>query len=239
MMELFNKKNSKILLAVLVVVVICTLLLVVLKSIKKEEEKESIDTKIVQVIPQDVRKIYRILTSNECYVDFNFEFKNDLKIKTTDMNDDIILTIIFNNLKENNKLSNNLTKEEYLSSAKEILGSNFNAPNTFTNFKHNDYAYTLTENNITKTKADCNSSKEYKTVLYSYSYNQDNLSVYINYAYIENDNVYDLDKNYIAKYSSEEMENIMGKATSYIYNFKKENKNYYLTSVEKTIREIK
>ena len=35
------------------------------------------------------------------------------------------------------------------------------------------------------------------------------------------------------------MENIMGKATSYIYNFKKENKNYYLTSVEKTIREIK
>lgn len=239
MMELFNKKNSKILLAVLVVVVICTLLLVVLKSIKKEDEKESTDTKITQVIPQDVRKIYRILTSNECYVDFNFEFKNDLKIKTTDMNDDIILTIIFNNLKENNKLSNNLTKEEYLSSAKEILGSNFNAPNTFTNFKHNDYAYTLTENNITKTKADCNSSKEYKTVLYSYSYNQDNLSVYINYAYIENGNVYDLDKNYIAKYSSEEMENIMGKATSYIYNFKKENKNYYLTSVEKTIREIK
>ena len=188
-MELFNKKNSKILLAVLVVVVICTLLLVVLKSIKKEDEKESTDTKIAQVIPQDVRKIYRILTSNECYVDFNFEFKNDLKIKTTDMNDNIILTIIFNNLKENNKLSNNLTKEEYLSSDKEILGSNFNAPNTFTNFKHNDYAYTLTENNITKTKTDCNSSKEYKTVLYSYSYNQDNLSVYINYAYIENGNV--------------------------------------------------
>lgn len=236
---MLNKKNSKILLAIIVTIVIITLFMVVIASIKKEVKPEKPNDKIADVIPADVRKLYRILTSNECQVNFNFDFTTNKVITPKDMSNDILLSIIFNNLNEKKLLSDNIKKEDYINAAKEVLGSNFNIPTKFTDFNYNNYAYSMNNKNISRNVSACSPNKQYESVLFSYSYNQNDLSVYVNYAYIENDKIYNIDGKLIDAYNKANMEIIMSKATSYVYNFKKQNTTYYLTEVTKAIRETK
>ncbi len=239
MKNIFNKDNYKLLL-ILLVLVIGAILIIVLMNTDKDDDGPITDynDEIANVIPSEVEKLYRIITNNTCNVNYGFDFTDTNSIKVEDMDDEIILTIIFNNLKENNILNSKFSKEEYITYASNILGTNIDIPNDFSNFNYDGNVYKIENNNIIKDTSICQNEVNYKSVLYSYSYNSNDLSVYVNYIMIKDNIAYNLDGSIIGNYSKEKEESIMNSATSYVYNFKKNINGYYLTEVSKALVEI-
>lgn len=241
MKNILNKNNNKLLLILLVLVIGAILLIVLINTGKKQKDpfdnNKNDNKEIANVTPDDVKKLYNILTSNTCNIKYTFDFSNNKTIKTEDMSETDKLTIIFNNLKYNNIIKDKISIEEYNTYAKNILGNSTKIPSTFKDFNYDGNTYNIEKNKIIKNTSTCNTKEEYKSALYSYSYNLYDLSIYINYIEIKNNKAYDLDGKLIDTYTKENEERIMNSATSYVYNFKKNTNGYYLQQVSLAVKE--
>ncbi len=169
-----------------------------------------------------VEKLYENHSDNKCTE--VIKINNNLGISEID--DKVLLYLIFGQMKNDSVLSDSISLEDYKSSALKVIDEEY-IP---LNFKYvfEGYQYSLNDNKITRENSSC--TKNYVTKLYGYS-GTDKLELDVMAGYVENGKVYDLNDNEIGTYNENELNNILDKGTMQVYNYEKVNNNYKLVSV--------
>ena len=206
-LNISNKKRIILLISLLVIIVISLLIVIFNNNQNKEEKIEIVNYK-------DAEKLYQT-SDNKC---------TDI----TDENDSLLLYLIFSNMDKDNKLSDNISYEEYENTAKTILKTD-DIPSKINNYLYDGYSYTLEENKITRTKTEC--EEKYVSKIYGYSNNNDTLSLYISSGYVKEGKVYNLSGVEIGDYDKDKINKILDSGTIKIYNYKNENGKYILQNI--------
>ena len=204
--KLNNKKKLIIFIGILIIIII-VVLIIVLNNQNKEEKIKIVNYK-------EAEKLYQT-SDNKC---------TDI----TDENNSLILYLIFSELDKDNKLSDNISYDEYENAAKTKLKTD-DIPQTINNYLYDGYSYTLEENKITRTKTEC--EEKYVSKIYGYSNNNNTLSLYISSGYVKEGKVYNLNGDEIGDYDKDTINKTLDSGTIKIYNYKNENGSYILDNI--------
>ena len=200
-----NKKRI-ILFAGISIVLIAILILIIVLNNKEE--------KIKIVNYKEAEKLYQE-SNNKCTA-------------IQDENDSLLLYLIFSELDKDNKLSDNISYDEYENTAKTILKTD-DIPSKINNYLYDGYSYTLEDNKITREKSEC--EEKYVSKIYGYSNNNDTLSLYISSGYVKDGKVYNLEDIEIGNYDKDTINKILDSGTIKIYNYQNKNGSYILDSI--------
>ena len=206
-LNISNKKKIIILIALLVIIIISLLTLILLTNKEDKEKIEIVDS-------EEVESLYQ--TSNNKCTD------------TTDERDSLILYLIFSKLDKDNKLTDNISYDEYENTAKTILNTD-DIPAVINNYLYDGYSYTLDNDKITREKTEC--KEKYVSKIYGYSNDNNTLDLYISSGYVKDGKVYNFDNIEIGDYSKKTINKVLDSGTIKIYHYKKENDNYILDSI--------
>lgn len=226
MKELFKNKAFITFAIALCVLVIASITLTILKknSIIAEKNEE----KIENVETDEVNNLYKVLSSVNCEENLVWDFNNAGIISAKDINNDLKIQIILSKL-DNESLLNESTN---ISLFNEYSLKMFNELVTLesNSIDFNGKSYLIDQEKTTITDStECASSK-YISILFGYSYNEDELSVDVAIAEIKNDELYNIDGEYIGK-NDDKYQEVLRNSTIYRYGFKLNNNNYYLDNV--------
>ena len=202
-----SKKRIILFVGILIIIIIVIVLIIVFNNQDKEEKIEIVNYK-------DAEKLYQT-SDNKC---------TDI----TDENDSLLLYLIFSNMDKDNKLSDNISYDEYENTAKTILKTD-DIPQTINNYLYDGYSYTLEDNKITREKSEC--EEKYVSKIYGYSNDNNTLSLYISSGYVKDGKVYNLSGDEIGDYDKDTINKILDSGTIKIYNYKNENGKYILDSI--------
>ena len=205
--KLNNKKKLTLFVGLLTIIIIVILIIVLLNNQDKEEKIEIVNYK-------DAEKLYQT-SDNKC---------TDI----TDENDSLLLYLIFSKLDKDNKLSDNISYEEYENTVKTILKTD-DIPSSINSYLYDGYSYTLEDNKITREKTEC--TEKYVSKIYGYSNDNDTLSLYISSGYVKEGKVYNLNGVEIGDYDKDTINKTLDSGTIKIYNYKNENGNYILDNI--------
>ena len=201
-----NKKKLILLIGILIIIIVIVLI-IVFNNQDKEEKIEIVNYK-------EAENLYQ--TSNNKCTDI------------TDENDSLILYLIFSELDKDNKLSDNISYDDYENTAKKILKTD-DIPTVINNYLYDGYSYTLEENKITREKTEC--TEKYVSKIYGYSNDNNTLSLYISSGYIKDGKVYNLEDIEIGDYDKDTINKTLDDGTIKIYNYKNKNGSYILDSI--------
>ena len=202
-----SKKRIILFVGILIIIIIVIVLIIVFNNQDKEEKIEIVNYK-------DAEKLYQT-SDNKC---------TDI----TDENDSLLLYLIFSNMDKDNKLSDNISYDEYENTAKTILKTD-DIPQTINNYLYDGYSYTLEDNKITREKSEC--EEKYVSKIYGYSNDNNTLSLYISSGYVKEGKVYNLNGVEIGDYDKDTINKTLDSGTIKIYNYKNENGNYILDNI--------
>ena len=203
--KLNNKKKLILFIGILIIIIIVVLIIVL-----NNQDKEKI--KIVD--SKEAEKLYEE-SNNKC---------TDIQ----DENDSLLLYLIFSKLDKDNKLSDNISYDEYENAAKTILKTD-DIPQTINNYLYDGYSYTLNNDEITREKTEC--EEKYVSKIYGYSNNNNTLSLYISSGYVKDGKVYNLNGDEIGNYDKDTINKTLDSGTIKIYNYKNENGSYILDNI--------
>ena len=206
-LNISNKKRIILLISLFVIIVI-SLLIIVFNNNQNKEEK----IKIVNY--KEAEKLYQE-SNNKC-------------TNIQDENDSLLLYLIFSKLDKDNKLSDNISYDEYENTAKTILKTD-DIPQTINNYLYDGYSYTLNNDEITREKTEC--TEKYVSKIYGYSNDNNTLSLYISSGYVKDGKVYNLEGIEIGGYDKNKINKILDSGTIKIYNYKNENGKYILQNI--------
>ena len=202
-----NKKRIILFAGVSIVLIAILILIIVLNNKEDKEKIKIVDSK-------EAEKLYQT-SDNKC---------TDI----TDENNSLILYLIFSKLDKDNKLSNDISYDNYENTAKTILNTD-DIPAVINNYLYDGYSYTLDNDKITREKTEC--KEKYVSKIYGYSNNNNTLDLYISSGYVKDGKVYNFDNIEIGDYSKKTINKVLDSGTIKIYHYKKENDNYILDSI--------
>ena len=202
-----NNKKKLILFVGILIIIIVIVLIIVFNNQDKEEKIKIVNYK-------EAEKLYQE-SNNKC---------TDIQ----DENDSLLLYLIFSKLDKDNKLSDNISYDEYENAAKTILKTD-DIPQTINNYLYDSYSYTLNNDEITRKKTEC--EEKYVSKIYGYSNDNNTLSLYISSGYVKEGKVYNLEGIEIGNYDKNTINKILDSGTIKIYNYKNENRKYILDKI--------
>ena len=205
--KLNNKKKLILFIGILIIIIVIVVLIIVFNNQNKKEKIEIVTYKEAENLYQS--------SNNKC-TDITYE------------NDSLILYLIFSELDKDNKLSDNISYDEYENTAQAILKTD-DIPTKINNYLYDGYSYTLNDNKITREKTEC--EEKYVSKIYGYSNNNDTLSLYISSGYVKEGKVYNLSGVEIGGYDKVTINKTLDSGTIKIYNYKNEGGNYILDNI--------
>ena len=212
-MDLKEKKKVKIVLCGLIIIIVI-IALFVLYGNKKEDSDSVVSYKTVEKLYEDnVNNCTEIVKINK-----------DMEV--SEVNDDILLYLIFGQMKKDDILGSKISIDDYNKSALKILNEE-DIPTSF-EYVYDGYKYSSNGNNITRSKATC--EENYVSKLYGYS-GTDHLEVDVMAGYIKDGKVYDLNDKELGDYSEKTLNKILDSGTMQVYNYEKVGNDYKLVSV--------
>lgn len=229
MKKIFENK-SYLLIGILVIIVILAIipLIIVVKNIFSGGS----DTKKIE--RDEVMELYDNLSNVSCYNALTWSI--DGKLETKDMEDSVLLDLIFRNLDKNGMLVDKVSLKDFEKAKEDILGKSFKELKV-KDHEYGGYVYNAKGNKISGKEMTC-SKDEYISVMNGYSNNDNKLIMNVNVGYVDGNKVYDLGDNELGEYSKEKLGDILSKGTGYKYIFDIEDDNYYLVSVENIEKKV-
>lgn len=222
--------KSIILIAICVVVVIIGFILLfnVVKRIFGDNSSRK------EIERSEVMALYDNLSNISCYNSLVWEI--DGKVKTEDMDNKILLDLVFRSLDKEGNLSDELSLRDFEKAKDSILGSSFKELKV-KDHQYGGYIYNTKNNKIVREAGKC-SDNEYVSIMNGYSNDNNKLVMNVNVGYVDGKEVYDLEDNSLGEYSKEKLGEVLTKGTGYKYTFNIEDDNYYLVSVENIEKKV-
>lgn len=207
-------KYKKSIMLLLLIVLVIIILIIVSLIIPKEKV----------ISHQSVEQLYSTLEVNNC----NY-FSVSETTTLNHMNKDTLFYLIFNQMKKDNLLTDEISKKNYELSARKIISVEF-IPSTIDSFVFDGYIYQLQGDTIIRKKDQCE-KRQYVSKLYGYTSNDNSLEIDVMVGYIENDVLYNLDGEVLGNVTEDNLQTLLDKGTMQIYTYKIKNQNYQLTSI--------
>lgn len=207
------KYKKSILLLLFVVLVIIILIILSLTNPKEEV-----------ISHQNVERLYSMLEVNNCNY---FSVSETTTIEY--LSKDILVYLIFNQMKKDYLLTDKISKKDYVVSAKKIIPVEF-IPSTIDSFIFDGYVYQLQGDTIIRKKDQCE-IRQYVSKLYGYTANDTSLELDVMAGYIESGVLYNLDGEALGNVTEDNLPTLLDKGTMQIYTYKMNNQNYQLTSI--------
>ena len=201
-------KSKRLIILGVIIIVIILLILVIFLNIKSDKK--------VVIKKDEATKIYDNIRTGSCT-----DIPND--------NNGVLLNLVFADLKNKDSLSDDINLDDFLNSLESVSG-NKKMDYTINDFIYEGYSYTLDGNKISRKKASC-PKVSYTSKLYGYTYNNDNLELYIKMGYIDNGKVYDLSNKEIGEYDKKTINKILDDGTLQIYSYQIDNNKYYFKKI--------
>ena len=201
-------KSKRLIILGVIIIVIILLILVILLNIKSDKK--------VVIKKDEATKLYDNIKTGSCT-----DIPND--------NNGVLLNLVFADLKNKYSLSDDINLDDFLNSLESVSG-NKRMDYTINDFIYEGYSYTLDGNKISRKKASC-PKVSYTSKLYGYTYNNDNLELYIKMGYIDNGKVYDLNNKEIGEYDKKTINKTLDDGTLQIYSYQIDNNKYYFKKI--------
>lgn len=227
-----NKKNKIIIIAIAIVLLILVLLLVFSKKFK--DNRFALNS-IYDVYPEEVRELYANIVSVSCNGDLRLDVKlNDKKTDIHDMNKNNLLDYLFSYLDKNNMLTDTIDGMLINNTGKKLFYGNINLLNSIKNYQYGDYIYDSDGNVVTRKKNTCVSTYNHVSHLYGYSWNESELSIDINVAYLKDGLLYNYSDKLLGDYNGDlaKLNDLMTNTSYYRFNYVRDGKKFKLNSVE-------
>lgn len=218
-------------LLVMILGILALLITFTVRSIK-DKSIEQKPNSLVEDIPIDVKKLYKIFSDVNCNGAYTWHFNKSNILKVDEMSKNDQLNLIFSKLFQEGYLNyDKISFEKYETTALKLFGNNYQVSKTIKDFTYRGYEYTLKEDIISRKLNICMDGIEYISNLDSYNVEGKVLHLYVNVGYVLNSQLYNANGRLIAEYNKETLKSNLKSATRYLYTFEKENGNYILKSV--------
>lgn len=213
-------KKKNIIIIILVVIALLGVILGYYLLNKNEEKQKTIPHK-------EVEGVYDSIEIDHCT---NVPAITD-EVSVEKMSDEVLSYLIFNQMRQDKVLKDEITKNEYETSAKKVLSDKY-IPKKIENYSFDGYLYTMKDDKITREKTSCG-NRSYVSKLYGYSNNNDKLEVDVRVGYIEDDTVYDLDGKELGAYDKDKLNTLLDQGTTQVYVYTINGSDYALYSIKR------
>lgn len=228
---IFNNKYIIIGGCVLLVIIIS---LIIVFTNKKKDDIYTLN-EIYDVYPEDVRKMYTNVVDVSCTGDLFLNIDADKGIVNIDKLDKkILMDVLFSYLDKNNLLSDKMSIEELEKYADKLFYTSLDVVNLINDYSYGDYTYSYDKEIVKRKSNKCNSDgRKYVSHLFGYSYNTEELSIDIDFGYLEDGILFDLNNNKLGQYDGniETLGDMFNVSPHYRYNYVLDGKDYKLKSV--------
>lgn len=214
-------KKKQVLIIVGIIVILLVGVLVYVLSNKKEEKPTTIPHK-------EAEKVYSSIDVDENCTSMP-QITSEQQVEK--MNDEVLTYLIFNQMKKDGLLKDEISKDDYEESAKKVLNKKY-IVEKIENYNFDGYVYTMTDNKITRKKTSCEGRK-YVSKLFGYSTNDNKLELDVVAGYIEDKVLYDLEGKELGAYKKDKLNSLLDKGTMQVYTYTSKNGKYELYSIKK------
>ena len=201
----------------------------------KKDKRFALD-KIYDILPEEVRNLYINMVSVSCNGDIHFNIdigSGEVDIKNMNRTD--LLDYMFSYLDKHNLLNDKLTTDLINQTEENIYNDKLNLINEIKDYQYNDYIYNIENNKLIRKGNKCISNNmKQVTHVFGYFYDDKNISIDMNTAYVKDNNLYDYNDKLLGKYTSDksELSKLTENTSYYRIKYTKDNGRYKLTSVQ-------
>lgn len=208
-------------LIIIIVLLLIIIGIVIICVVNKSADDLALNVTVKHDVAED---LYGAVEVNEC-ASINIV----KKVSTQKMNDEVLLYLIFGQMKKDKILTDNISITDFNNSAKKLLGD-ITIPQDIQDYVYDGYIYNLEKDKITREEYNCG-DKKYVSKLYGYSTSNNQIQLDVSAIYIQNNNVYDLDGTLLDEYNKDALDKTLDKGTIEVYTYNKVNDDYILESV--------
>ena len=232
--DIFKKKSNIIILVVILVVII--LFGIIVGFLLKEEENApfTLDD-IYSVYPLDVQNLYVNLVSISCSGDLYFDItEEDGYVEIKDIDKKTLLDYTFGYMSKNALLDDGFNISVIENVVDDLFYENVNLRKLLNNYSYDDYVYTLKDDKITRMKSECKSDNQYVSQLFGYEYENNKLSIDVNFGYLKGNILYDLFDTKLGVYNGdiEELSSLFLVSPHYRLSYVKEDGLYKFVGIQ-------
>ena len=229
----FFKRSWKRLLVV--IILILALWIIISTLTKKGSSAKYVLDKIYDIYPENVRELYQNILDVSCNGDMYFDVNlGGPSVDIKDMNKENLATYVISYLEKNDLFVDGMAYSKFVDTEKELLNTDSDILSKVPSIQYGDYRYVHMGDKIVKQENACVVG-EYENLmhLYSYSYNEDYLFVYVNYGRIKEGKLYNKSDVPLSDYNDEvNLDDALIEAPYYIFKFVKDDGKYKLHSVQ-------
>lgn len=229
----FFSKKKNIIIAIICFIILLSVILILLFG--NFNNGRFVLDRIYEVYPRDVRKLYSNVVDVSCYGDLHFDIELDRgekKIEEISKND--LLNYMFSYLDKSELLTDNIDSSIIKKTEKELFLNNVDLLNNIKDYSYGDYIYNDKDGIIIRKKEACNSNIKYVSHLFGYSYNNKELSIDINVAYLVDGVLYNFNDEKLGEYDGDKSKlfELTQKTSYYRLKYVKRNGIYKLSNIE-------
>lgn len=226
-----GKNNKKIfIIGIIILIVIIFILL-----FGKKNNRFVLDA-IYDVNPDEIKELYSNMVNVSCKRDLSFDIEIDTGEKDiSEISSTNLLDYMFSYMDKHNLLNDKITTSTINKIEDELFDEKLKLVKSIKNYQYGDYVYNVESNKIIRKKNKCNNyNTEYVTYLYAYSYESNELSIYVNLAMLNDGMLYDFGNKKLGKYSGQvaDLAKLTEDSSYYILRYDKDKNKYKLRSVE-------
>ena len=228
--------NKKIYLYIGGIVLLIIVIVIILFLIPRNNDNTLALDKIYDVYPEEVRELYHNMVSIDCRGDISFNIEIDKEpTEISKLDKSILLDYLFSYMDKNELLNDNVEISDIKKIEEKLFYDNLNLTNYIKSYDYNGYSYDIKNNKLTKKKTACNSNIKNVLFLYGYFWNDNQLSIDINVAYLKDGILYDHKDEVLGEYDGSDLtklSELTSETSYYRVNYVKDNKQFKLYSVE-------
>lgn len=229
---MFLRTYWKKIILILLILIIC---IIVINMIVKGSSAKYVLDKIYDVYPDEVRELYQNVLDVSCNGDMNFDIKlGELPTDINKVNKELLAVYVISYLDKNDLFVDGMPYSQFVDAEKELLNTDSDLLSKVASFQYGDYRYVHMGDKIVRQENACvKGNYENLMHLYAFSYNEDYLSVYVNYGRIKDGKVYSANDIYLSEYNSEtNLTDALIEASYYVFKFIKDGGKYKLHSIQ-------
>ncbi len=218
----------------IVIVLILSLWLIITRLTKKGTSAKYVLDKIYDVYPSEVTELYQNILDVSCNGDMSFDITIGPSVDIKDINKENLAVYVISYLEKNDLFTNDMSYSKFVETEKQLLNTDSDLLSKVPSIQYGDYRYVHMGDKIVKQENSCIVG-DYENLmhLYSYSYNEDYLYVYVNYGRIKEGKIYNSNDVMLSDYNdSTNLTDALVEAPYYIFTFVKDAEKYKLHSIQ-------
>ena len=229
-----NKKNRIRTIIIIALIIIFTILILLIRG---TQAKFALN-EIYEIYPEEVRNLYANIVDTSCNGDLHFDIPADAGgVELTNLNRKNLLDYMFSHMEKGDLLSDSIDDKTIKNMENVLFYGELDLLNDIDSYNYKGYVYShdAAHNKVIRTAGECQNNITHISHLYGYFYDENQLSIDVDVAYLKDGKLYTFDDELLGEYDGQDVTKLpalMETASYYRLNYVKNNNMLKLTSIE-------